>query len=269
MRPRLLPLCLLLSALFVGVDAYADEVFVLDNGFVVRGRVVREDDKEIVVKLKGFAKANTITLTPSEIVRRFDDAPARGHRDKGVERLPLDAAVPDGVPEPKAWTGAPKTTLIAPDLQPVPTTTGDVHVPGGDPGMKQETFFARLERVSRQALPQSLEGLLLVGFLLLVVLTIMVAGGTRLLGMKAPSLHASTTLGLMLGVFLVADIRFSDEMLRADRAVWIVPLQVGLWLTVARSTLDAPIARIIPLFSMVLFAATCFMFATGSLLISL
>ena len=48
-------------------------------------------------------------------------------------------------------------------------------------------------------------------------------------------------------------------------ALWILPLQAGVWVATARALLDAPLARIIPLFSLVLFAATCFVFLTGAL----
>ena len=136
------------------------------------------------------------------------------------------------------------------------------------PFLEKEGFFGRLQRKAVLATPSTIEGRVLLGVLLLIVMTVIVAGGTRLLGMKAASLHASTSLGLLLGVFLVTDILFSETLLRADRALWVVPLQVGIWLFVARSTLDAPLSRTVPLLAVVLFAATSFVFAVGSVLVA-
>lgn len=261
--PILGPLLLCLAA---ALPAFAEEVFILDNGNVVRGRVVREDEEQVVVRLAGFAVENRITLKSSEIVRRFLSVDP--HQRPGMARATQDPT--SQISMLGTHTGVPHTTLIASDLQQsarIPVgAPGDL--PTGEVSMEEEGFFARLRRVCMVAMPESLEARLLLGFLLLVVMTVMVAGGTRMLGMKAASLHASSSLGLVLGTFLVADILWSASLLRADRAVWILPLQALVWLGVARSTLDAPLSRTVPLFAMVLFASTCFVFATGSLLVS-
>ena len=263
MRFLLIPLCLC-AALLAATPAWAEEVFVLDNGNVVRGRVVRESEDEIVIRLSGFVNENRITLRPSEVVRRFTSVDP--NRKVGLPETVLDEA-PDHAPlGPR--NGVPRTIVLATDLRNPHASAPGYDLPNGEVAMESEGFFARLRRVSLMALPESLEGRMVLGFLLLVVMTVLVAGGTRMLGMKAVSLHASTSLGLLLGVFLVIDILWSEDMLRADRAVWIVPLQAVIWLFVARSTLDAPLSRTVPLFSMVLFASTCFVWATGSLLVS-
>jgi hypothetical protein len=269
MRPVLLPLAAALLALVaVAAVARAEEVFVLDNGTVLRGTVVHEDARRVVVRLTGLAVDNTLTLEPKEITRRYVAVDPRQHGPDVPHDV--DAPEPD-VPLASALT-APRTIrydregrarVVRPEGKERPR-----ELPVGEPGLARESFFQRLERVTRLAFPASLEGRLLVGFLLLVVLTMIVAGGTKILGMKPATLHASTTLGLLLGAFLLGDILLYSQMLRADRALWVLPLQGVIWLGTARGLLDAPLARTIPLFAMVLFLSTCFVFATGSLLVS-
>jgi len=265
---RLVPLlCLLVCFLVPAVCAWGEEVFILDNGNVVRGRVVREDEKQIVVRLSGFVQENRITLLPREVVRRFLNVdPRRKIGLPAVEEEITLAFQPETVRD-----GVPRTVLLAPEL----TAARDraalgsgTQLPQAELEMANENFFARLRRVAIVAAPDNVEGRVLLGILLFIVLTVLVAGGARMLGMRATSVHASSSLGLLLGIFLVSDLLWSDALLRADRALWIVPLQAVIWLGVARSTLDAPLSRTVPLFAMVLFASTCFVFAIGSLLIS-
>ena len=264
---RLLPLLVLVCLVSLATPAMAEEqgsaapaveVFLLDNGYVVRGRVVRETEDKLVVRLSGMLERNTITLRRTEIRER------RVHEDPGATRITpasdLDATPVIAYDGPAAM---PRTTRY--DADGNERAIEDV----AEPTLEAEGFGARLVRVTKMAFPDSLEGRLLVGFLALLALSIIVGGGARMLGMKAPSLHASTTLGFLLGVFLLADILLHDEMLRADRALWVLPLQIGVWLATARALLDAPLSRIVPLFSMALFVALCLMFLTGSLLVSL
>ena len=263
---RLLPLlCLLAGFLLPAVPAWAEEVFILENGNVMRGRVVSENEEQIILRLSGFAEENRITIRPSEVVRRFlnVDPKRQAKLRAAAQEEEITLAFQPEAPR----DGVPKTTLIAPDLMALRDRDA-AGLPQGDVPMASEDFFSRLQRVSIASTPASLEGRLLLGLLLFVVMTVLVAGGARLLGMRATSLHASSSLGLLLGVFLVSDFLFSDALLRADRTLWVVPLQVVIWLGVARSTLDAPIIRTVPLFALVLFASMCFAFATGSLLVS-
>ena len=266
MRLTLLATAVLL-ALAGALPAHADdapaqpvvEVFQLENGYAVRGRAIKETEDKIVVRLSGTFEHNTITLRRDEIKDR------RVHADPNLRRIEHIADTDAEAPIQSTGTLAmPRTTRYDRD--------GNEHVapvPGDEPELEREGFGERLVRVTKMAFPDSLEGRLLVGFLALLALSILVGAGARMLGMKSPSLHASTTLGFLLGAFLLADILLHDEMLRADRALWVLPLQVGVWLAIARGLLDAPLSRIVPLFSMVLFASLCLMFLTGSLLVSM
>jgi hypothetical protein len=267
MARLLLPLLVLLALPALALPAWAEEVFVLDSGNVVRGRIVRENEEQVVIRLSGFVEENRLTLRPSEIVRRYTGVDP--DRSSGRPRALSEPVVPMTIVS--AQDGVPRTVLLAPDLLGSRASTAGLREDedlARERAMANEGFFARLSRVAVVAMPTSLEGRLLLGMLLLIVMAVLVAGGTQLLGMKAASLHASTSLGLLLGVFLVTDILWSDALLRADRALWVLPLQALIWLGAARSTLDAPLSRTIPLFALVLFASTCFVFATGSLLVS-
>ena len=72
MRPLLL-LVLPLLALFAwdAAPLHADEVFVLDNDYHVVGRVIRETEETVVVRLSGLLERNTVTLRRSEIRKRY------------------------------------------------------------------------------------------------------------------------------------------------------------------------------------------------------
>jgi hypothetical protein len=261
---RLFPalLAVLLVALAVAAPAEAEEVFVLENGVAVRGFVVREDAERILVQLTGFAETNRVTLRTTEVVRRF--------RSVEGDRLPPEEAAP--ITDDLDYVRRDPTTL-APDRPVVPAVTEmepDLdELPGDEPDPQTEGFFVRLNRVTGMSLPRSLEGLLLVGVLLALALAVVVAAGTRVIGMKAPTVHASSTLGLMLGVFVAADIGMHTELLRADRAIWVLPLQAAIWMAVARTALDAPLSRVVPLFAFALFGAACCAFITGSVLVSI
>ena len=81
---RLLPLaCAVLALALLAAEARAEEVFILDNGAVLRGRVAREGDGKIVIRLAGFREENTVTVRVSEIVRRYTSV-AKGSRPGGT-----------------------------------------------------------------------------------------------------------------------------------------------------------------------------------------
>lgn len=267
MPMRLLLPSLLLALLTIGFVWFApaveaEEVFVLDKGSVVRGIAITETDEKVVVRLSGFLEENTITLRRSEITRRY----LLKDPNASTRTVASDIEAPADAPPLQGRPGVPRTIRLAPDG--TARADDDGTLLAEQPAIEDEGFFERLGRRARLALPDALEGRLLVGALLLIVLATLVAGGARMLGMKAVSLQASTTLGVLIGLFLLADILFHGEVLRADRAIWILPLQAAIWLGVARSSLEAPLARAIPLFAFVLFGSTCFVFATGTLLVS-
>ncbi len=265
MRCCLLATVVLLLLAGLPSVAVAEEVFVLEGGSVVRGTAIREMDDRILVRLSSYYDENTITLRRTEITKRYMLNDAGSPK---VE-IPSDVDAPTDLVPLQGQPGVPHTIVLAQD--PARTEAGSdakPTLPGGERALDSEGFFERLKRVGQDAMPPTLEGRLILGFLLLVMLSTLVAGGTRFLGMKAASLQASTTLGFLLGVFLVADTLFHGQLLRADRALWVIPLQGAIWLGVARASLEAPLSRTIPLLALMLFAATAFAFAVGSVLVS-
>lgn len=263
-------LLILLAAVLVlaglAPTAEAEEVFVLDGGSVVRGTAVRETEDTIVVRLNSYYDENTITLRRVEITKRYV---LKGDPDEHPE-IDTDVDAPEDALPLAGRPGVPHTIVLARDSALVGSgPTGREQDERRTESLASEGFIERVDRVVNEAMPQALESRMGLGLLLLVVLAAFVAGGTRLLGMKAASLQASTTLGFLLGVFLVADTIWHTELLRADRAIWIIPVQGVIWLGVARSSLEAPISRTIPLLALMLFAATAFAFAVGSVLVSL
>jgi len=265
MRPLLLALAASLLLVALASRAEAEEVFVLAGGSIVRGTMVRETEDKIVVRLSSYYDENTITLRRAEITKRYLLKAGQAQRPEVAHDVdaPADAVPLQGMP------GVPHTIVLASDEDLVGRGVDGEPLPRAEPSLDSEGFLERLQRVVSQALPETLEGRLVLGGLLLLTLAAFVAGGTRYLGMKAASLQASTTLGFLLGVFLVADTIWHEQLLRADRAIWIVPLQGVIWLGVARGSLEAPLSRTIPLLALMLFAATAFAFGVGSVLVSI
>jgi len=259
---RLLPLLLFLLCLALAPAAFAEEVFVLKQGSVVRGVAVSETEGRVVVRLSGFLDENTITLRRSEITRRFLLTDPSGARQPEAS----DVEVPAHALPLRGGAGVPLTIRLRPDG--TARERAQANAGGMPPPLDAESFLERFERRARLGLPDAFEGRLVVGLLLLIVFATLVAWGVRLLGMKAASVQTSTTLGLVLGLFLLSDTIFQTELLRADRAIWIIPLQAVIWLGIARGSLEAPLSRSIPLLAFVLFGSTCFLFATGTLLVS-
>ena len=104
MRFLLLPVAVLLLLASLARPAAAEEVFVLDNGEVLRGWVVREDEEVVHVRLSGFMGEARIQVPARRIVRRFlsveksSDRPATPQPDDWARTAQHVAAVPDVVP---------------------------------------------------------------------------------------------------------------------------------------------------------------------------
>jgi hypothetical protein len=75
-------------------------------------------------------------------------------------------------------------------------------------------------------------------------------------------------LAVLLGGILGADVLWNREMLRADRAIWVLPVQGLGWLTAAMGILRESPGRVILLFAFVLFSLTVAMFTAGAILVS-
>ncbi len=253
----LLIICLTGSAwLACAPAAEADEIFVLDNGVVLRGYAMSETDDSIVVRLTGMHADNRITVRRSEIVRRYttshyvarSKAPVRPAPASGAEPLPVDADATE------AYFPLPQPTRP--------------RLPAELPSADEEVFFIRFARVAHDATPDSLKGQLILAALVLGVLMLLVGVGVRLVDLEPPSWANLVLLSLLLGGIVIGDLMYPHIILRSDRAVWVLPLQILGWCGASRLVLGGPISRSVLLMGFSLFSLMSFLFVTGAVLIS-
>ncbi len=258
MRPVLLSLALLV---LTAAAARAEEVVVLDNGVVLRGRVVREQEDRMTIQLSGFTTDSRVSVEKRRIVQRYvsiDRArtPAPGPSE-AIGAAP--ALAPVRAPAPRVESLMP--VYVAPEWE-------EVALPVEEPPPAEEPFFERLRRVTPLSLPSSAMGLAIMGLLMFVCLAALVTMGARWLDMGLPSLQATWTLALLYGTFAVGDLALHRELLRADRALWVLLLQAVLWVGLAKALLETPTPRTVMLFAFVVFGSLVFVFVTGALLVS-
>jgi len=258
LRLVLRPVCVLAFLALALPAARAEEVVMLDNGVVLRGRVIRENEKQITIHPAGSTAESRITVDRRRIVKRYVSIERGASRATVPVRAP-DATDPDVGSQP-----------VEPDALPlyVVETPGTADLPQEEPEVEQEPFFERLRRVTALALPKTTLGIIVLALLLFLGLAALLTMGARLLGLGLPSLHATWTLALLFGLFVLADMVLHAELLRADRAVWVVPLQAVLWIGLAKALLDTAASRTVVLFAFVLFGAVAVVFVTGAVLVT-
>ena len=254
MRPfLLLPALVLLLLASLAWPAAAEEVFVLDNGEVLRGWVVREDEEAIHVRLSGFVGEARIQIPAKRVVRRFLSV------EKSSER-------PE-TPEPDDWARTAKHVAPVPEVIPHDKKLLD-QIPAEEPSLRDEGFFRRMARVIVLSIPQDLAGRLILGLLLFGALLSLVALGARVAEIDTMGAPQAVVLALLLFGFLAVDVWMYQEVLRADRAIWIVPLQGLLWLSAAWGLARCGGARAVLLFAFVLFSLAVVLFVAGAILVS-
>jgi hypothetical protein len=258
LRLVLRPLCVLAFLALTLPAARAEEVLMLDNGVVLRGRVIRENEQQITIHPAGSTAESRITVDRRRIVKRYVSI-ARGN---------ARGTVPVG--STSAHTSEPESLPAEPDDLPlfVVEAPGSADLPQEEPEVQEEPFFERLRRVTALALPRTTLGVIVLALLLFIGLAALLTMGARLLGLGLPSLHATWTLALLFGLFVLADMVLHAELLRADRAVWVVPLQAVLWIGLAKALLDTAASRTVVLFAFVLFGAVAVVFVTGAVLVT-
>lgn len=247
---RLAPLLLLLFLAGLAREARAaEEVFVLENGTVFRGHVIRAEDDEIEVKLSGFGRAALVTLDRRRIVNRFTPVMAPTLEDKEPPAFQDWSAsarkVGDGYSREDS-----SPALIAP-------TERREERPG---------FFLQLANKTSDSLPRSPLGrAAIVGLFLAAVLGIILLAG-RIIEVETLTAGAALMLTFLLGGLVIVDVVWRDAMLRNDRAGWIVPLQGLLWLCAAMGILRCGLGRVVVLFAFVTFVLSVGIFLTGAVL---
>lgn len=248
--------CLLLACVGLGAwagAAQAEEIFILDNGEALRGHVVRQDDEAVRLRLVGVMGDATVDIPRARIKRRFVsvDAAHRPAREDPTDWMAKARRVELPTGEEDPGPGQPAFTL-----------------PEEEPSVGNEGFFQRLARVAVLALPPDHAGRTIIGLLFFAALLVLVLLGGRIAEIDEMGLGRATVLALLLGTILVIDVWFHAEVLRADRAVWILPIQGVLWLAVAMGLLRVGLGRTILLFAFVLFAVWVVVFSAGAILVS-
>jgi hypothetical protein len=248
--------CLLLSCVGLGAwagAAQAEEIFILDNGEALRGHVVRQDDEAVRLRLVGVMGDATVDIPRARIKRRF---------------VSVDPAHRPAREDPTDWMAkARRVELSTGEEDPGPRQPAFT-LPEEEPSVGNEGFFQRLARVAVLALPPDHAGRTIIGLLFFAALLVLVLLGGRIAEIDEMGLGRATVLALLLGTVLVVDVWFHAEVLRGDRAVWILPIQGVLWLVVAMGLLRVGLGRTILLFAFVLFAVWVVVFSAGAILVS-
>jgi hypothetical protein len=246
--PRTLCLLLVLLGSLVST-ASADEVVVLDNGAVLMGSVVREDAKELTLRLSGTRKLALITLDKEQVTRR----------------IPADMPKPtrSTVPDVSDVHGRPAPAPVVP-----PSLDDATEVPAEEPSIQAEGFFERLARVAIMAMPSNQAGLGSMGVLFFLALLAIVAMGARLAEIESLTFVRALLLAGLLGGFVAADVAFPHDLLRADRARWVLPVEGLGWIAAAATILRESLGRTILLFAFVLFSASVVLFTAGAILVT-
>jgi hypothetical protein len=250
MRARLPLLVLFLLVSTAAAARAAEEVFVLDNGSVFRGHVVQDGEQVVRLRLSGFADA-VVNLERSRIVNRF-----------------VPATAPPAPSRPQTsfddWMASTRSATASDASE----SDGPARLPEEEPDIHDESFFQRMARVTVLALPSSIGGRLTLGALFLFGVVSLMFLGARMVEVETLTTGIAILLaGLLAGAFAV-NVLYYEDMLRADRAPWILPLQGILWLGVASATLRCGFERVFVLFAFVSFSLALAVFAAGAILVS-
>ena len=235
--------------------AWADEeLFILDNGSVLRGSVLKEDESTLTIEMSGLIGQTLVKVERTAIVER--------HLVRSDEPRSFVVETAEAF-EPKL---EPVETPVS--VQPGRDWLGDERLPVGDPTPESETFMTRFLRLAHVAVPDTPDAKLTLAFFMTIVVVILVSWGSKLADIANPSLLNASVLAVLFTATFGADLFYSDELLRADRAVWIVPAQILIWVGAARGLLGGTVARAVLLFTFILTSLLAVLFATGAVLVT-
>jgi hypothetical protein len=254
-RPALLLLVAFLALLVAASAARADEVFVLDNGMVLRGTAMSETKSQVVLRLTDFPDDARITVETRRIVQR---RPGNVGKPTEVAVRPLLRATdtPHGdVGSVPRLSGPWKPTSV--NVEPL-EEVAPTH----------ESFAERLRRVVLLAMPQEFTSRVLLGALFFIALLALVGLGGRLLEIEGLNLLRSTLLTLLLGGMVIADVVYRDVLLQADSALWVVPAQVVSWLALVFATVRCTFGKSVLLLAFLLFSLSVVAFTAGAVLVA-
>ncbi|MDJ0975770.1 MAG: hypothetical protein QNJ98_15015 [Planctomycetota bacterium] len=236
-------------------DASADEIFELENGVILKGYVMREEGDEITIRLTGFAKPSTVTVTKNRVRKRY------------AADLPTTSSsklAPPVYPTKTPGSGGIQASVRPPDLDEDPLS----ELPADEPDIEDETFVGRFLRLAEVGLPETPHGKATIALLLLVVLMVLINGGARLADVDDLSFLSTLLLAGLLGGFLIADLLQYETLLRADRAIWVLPVQAVTWTVAARLLLGGSIGRSMLVFAFTIVSLLTVVFATGAVFVA-
>jgi hypothetical protein len=241
------------AVLALAGPARAEEALVLDNGAILQGHVIRETEDALVFRLSGVGTDSRIEIRRDRIVKRFTTFdPTRR------------VAEADPSPELLRPPATESSTSVAPTPAPFPTP---LPLPAEEPAPYQETFFARLLRLAALAFPRELPARAFLGLLGFVVVLCLVGLGARVADLEGMTLGRNTVLALAFAGLVAANAYWSDRVLRADVASWLIPAQLLAWVALASATVRCGIGRAVLLLAFVVFTGSIVAFASGALLV--
>jgi hypothetical protein len=252
------PLVVVLLLLATAAPAWAaEEVFVLDNGMVLRGVEVRRTAEEVVIRLTDLGTDARVTVAASRIVRRY------GFEEGGRPPPPMEAllhatdSTPPVVAAATRPAGQPSCPIAPCEVMPLPLE---------DPSPRNESYFDRLGRLTLLALPAdplSQAALVFLGYLVLVLLVLI---GGHLLEIPRLGLKKSMLLAAGFGAVLAALALGHASLLRADRALWVLPSLLLGTLGLGWALLRGPPRRAVLLVAFLGFSVSVVVFASGAVL---
>jgi hypothetical protein len=257
LRALALAAAAVLAAVFGSAPASAEEAIVLDNGAVLRGTVVRDDANGLLFRLSGVGGDSRITIPRERVQRRFTTVdPARWTEVARAAQPLLEESprMPASRPPPRAAeTDAAPAAAVLPDEEP------ESH---------EETYFSRTARRAALAVPTDPGSRTLLSALALVVLLCLVGLGGKMADLPNLTLARGTSLALLLGAMIAADVLWPRALLRADHAAVVLPLQLFVWTATASTVLRCGYARSFLLLAFVLMSGMLAVFTAGAVLVS-
>lgn len=234
---------------------------------MLRGTVVREDEKTLLIKLSGLGVESKITVARDRIVQRFETNDPR--RALAVPPRFERSRIPDPIPLTLSGPGIPIVRAPPSEAAAQPAETSSSLEPVFDePSANQESFFERTARRAMLAFPGDPASRAVISALALMVLLALVALGGKMADIQNLTLGRSTLLAVLLGAIVTVDCVWAETLLRADHAVIILPLELLGWVACAASSVRCGVGRSVLLLAFVIFSGVVATFSAGAVLVS-
>ncbi|HVG92884.1 MAG TPA: hypothetical protein VND21_00435 [Planctomycetota bacterium] len=255
-RVLLVALVAAVALLIAAVRADAEEAFVLDNGSVLRGVVLRDDGAALEIRLSGRGMRGTVMVERTRIVQRFvtQDPEARV-----ASRTPA----PEGPyvrPAPSAEHATPPPPAPAEPTAPLLAAVPSAHAV---PTLAEERFVDRFLRRASSAVPAGPGPRAFLVGMALAVLTALVALGARMAEIDDATLGRCTVVAFLLGAVVGFSATSAGSVLRADVAPLAVPVALLVWAGLASAVFRCGFGRAFTLLAFVLLAGSLVVFTAG------